>query len=117
MKVMKQKKMQDFAEDWEQFNPDAVWCSDITYIWILEGFIYLTSIMDLYLRKIISWVLSNTLETKWLIEAVEKAKKTLHVTKPLIMHSDCGCQYTSANYIEATDNLTQSYPKKGISIG
>ena len=45
----------------EQFNPktpDAVWCSDITYIWTFTGFVYLTSIMDLYLRKIISWVLS-----------------------------------------------------------
>ena len=44
----------------EQFNPDepdAVWCSDITYIWTCEGFVYLTSIMDLYSRKIISWVL------------------------------------------------------------
>lgn len=39
----------------EQFNPqkpDAVWCSDITYIWTYEGFVYLTSIMDLYSRKI-----------------------------------------------------------------
>ena len=44
----------------EKFNPehpDAVWCSDITYIWTYEGFVYLTSIMDLYSRKIISWVL------------------------------------------------------------
>ena len=41
----------------EKFNPeepDAVWCSDITYIWTYEGFVYLTSIMDLYSRKIIS---------------------------------------------------------------
>ena len=41
----------------EEFNPaqpDAVWCSDITYIWNFEGFVYLTSIMDLYSRKIIS---------------------------------------------------------------
>lgn len=45
----------------EEFNPtepNAVWCSDITYIWTYEGFVYLTSIMDLYSRKIISWVLT-----------------------------------------------------------
>lgn len=51
----------------ERFNPerpDAVWCSDITYIWTFEGFVYLTSIMDLYSRKIIAWVLSDTLEAK-----------------------------------------------------
>ena len=44
----------------EQFNPDrpnAVWCSDITYIWTTDGFVYLTSIMDLYSRKIIAWTL------------------------------------------------------------
>ena len=60
----------------EKFNPeepDAVWCSDITYIWTYEGFVYLTSIMDLYSRKIISWVLSNTLEAKYVVKAVEKA--------------------------------------------
>ena len=44
---------------------------------------YLTSIMDLYSRKIISWVLSDTLETKWVVEAVNKAKKVRNVSKPL----------------------------------
>ena len=49
----------------EQFNPerpDAVWCTDITYIWTHDGFVYLTSIMDLYARKIIAWTLSNSME-------------------------------------------------------
>ena len=53
----------------EEFNPEepnAIWCSDITYIWTYEGFVYLTSIMDLYSRKIISWVLSTTLEANGL---------------------------------------------------
>ena len=61
----------------KEFNPsepNAVWCSDITYIWTYEGFVYLTSIMDLYSRKIISWVLSTTLEAKWVIEEINKAK-------------------------------------------
>lgn len=110
----------DFSEKYnnilaEKFNPDkpdALWCSDITYIWTLEGFVYLTSIMDLYSRKIISWVLSNTLETKWLVEAVNKAKKTRNVDTPLIMHSDRGRQYTSNDYREATAGMTLSYSKK-----
>ena len=99
----------------EQFNPDepdAVWCSDITYIWTCEGFVYLTSIMDLYSRKIISWVLSTTLETKWLVETVNKAKKLRNVDKPLIIHSDRGIQYTSRDYKEATETMTRSYSKK-----
>ena len=80
----------------EKFNPstpDAVWCSDITYIWTTEGFVYLTSIMDLYSRKIISWVLSDTLEAKWVTEAVSKAKLTRKVKNPLLLHSD----YTEKN--------------------
>lgn len=75
----------------EEFNPDepnAVWCSDITYIWTYDGFVYLTSIMDLYSRKIISWVLSTTLEAKWVVEAINKAKATRNILKPLVMHSD-----------------------------
>ncbi|WP_439710641.1 DDE-type integrase/transposase/recombinase, partial [Dubosiella newyorkensis] len=43
-----------------QFNPkdpDSVWCTDITYIWTEEGFVYLTSVMDLYSRKIVGWVM------------------------------------------------------------
>ena len=73
---------------------------------------YLTSIMDLYSRKIISWVLSDTLETKWVVEAVNKAKKVRNVSKPLILHSDRGRQYTAKDYADATSGMTLSYSKK-----
>lgn len=99
----------------EEFNPtelNAVWCSDITYIWTYEGFVYLTSIMDLYSRKIISWVLSTTLESKWVVEAISKAKKARNISKPLVMHSDRGVQYTCAAYKEATSQFIKSYSKK-----
>ncbi|WP_353682059.1 DDE-type integrase/transposase/recombinase [Tepidanaerobacter sp. EBM-49] len=52
----------------EQFNPkkpNAIWCSDITYIYTKDGFVCLTSIMDLFSRKIIAWRLSEMLEAKW----------------------------------------------------
>jgi transposase InsO family protein len=99
----------------EQFNPEqpnAVWCSDITYIWTFEGFVYLTSIMDLFSRKIIAWVLSDTLEAKWVVETIEKAKKKRHVDQPLVMHSDRGVQYTCSAYQEATEGFINSYSKK-----
>ena len=99
----------------EEFNPDmpdAVWCSDITYIWTFAGFVYLTSIMDLYSRKIIAWVLSDTLEAKWVIEAVNKAKRARKVHHPKILHSDRGIQYVCRDYIEATDGIQRSYSKK-----
>ena len=99
----------------EKFNPeepDAVWCSDITYIWTYEGFVYLTSIMDLYSRKIISWVLSDTLEAKYVVKAVEKAKRRRGVEKPLILHTDRGIQYVCREYVEATAGMKRSYSKK-----
>ena len=50
--------------------PNTVSCTDITYIWTYDGFVYLTSVMNLYSRKIISWVLSSTLESKWVIQTI-----------------------------------------------
>ena len=80
----------------EQFNPDrpnAVWCTDITYIWTFDGFVYLTSIMDLFARKIIAWTLSETMEVSCVIETINKAKERRNIDQPLIIHSD----YTEEN--------------------
>lgn len=99
----------------QQFNPEepnAVWCPDITYIWTYTGFVYLTGIMDLYARKIIAWVLSDTLEAEWVVEAIEKAKKERHVDKPKVMHSDRGIQYTCGAYRETTEGWKLSCSKK-----
>lgn len=109
----------NFSEEYknildEKFNPnspDAIWCTDITYIWTYEGFVYLTSIMDLYSRKIISWVLSDTLETKWVVEAVNKAKRVRNTDKPLIM-----LQIVADNIrlkiMKKHSRMTLSYSKK-----
>ena len=56
-----QAEAQLLQEQHNPSRPDAVWVSDITYIWTYNGFVYLTSIMDLYSRKIIAWVLSLSL--------------------------------------------------------
>lgn len=99
----------------EQFNPespDAIWVSDITYIWTFEGFVYLTSIMDLYSRKIIAWILSTTLEAVHVVDAITKAKEARKVNKPLIIHTDRGCQYVSDAFVKATDGMIRSYSKK-----
>ena len=100
----------------QQFNPDrpnAVWCSDITYIWTDDGFVYLTSIMDLYARKIIAWTLSNTLEVSCVLNAIDIAKARRNTTLPLIIHSDRGSQYVSNSYRKATENMQRSYSHTG----
>lgn len=101
----------------EQFNPDrsnAVWCTDITYIWTIDGFVYLTSIMDLFSRKIIAWTISNTLEVSCVIETIQKAKARRNTESPLILHSDRGSQYVSAEYRKATSKMQLSYSKKAF---
>lgn len=108
-------KLQNILD--EQFNPErpnAVWCSDITYIWATEGFVYLTSIMDLYSRKIIAWTLSETLEVSCVIETINKAKARRNTEQPLILHSDRGSQYVSNEYQKATGNMQRSYSKKAF---
>lgn len=92
----------------EQFNPErpnAVWCSDITYIWTTDGFVYLTSVMDLYSRKIIAWTLSETLEVSCVVDTINKAKSRRKIDQPLIIHSDRGSQYVSEEYKKATAKM------------
>jgi putative transposase len=55
-------------------RPNQVWCTDITYIPIRQGFLYLVAIMDWQSRKVLSWRLSNTMETPFCIEALEEAR-------------------------------------------
>lgn len=99
-------------EKFSPSTPNAVWCTDITYIWTYDGFVYLTSVMDLYSRKIISWVLSSTLESKWVVQAINKARATRNIDEALIIHSDRGIQYTCEAYRKATKDATLSYSKK-----
>ncbi len=115
-------KDSDFSNDLQnvlnqQFNPDrpnAVWCSDITYIWIIDGFVYLASVMDLFSRKIIAWTLSETLEVSRMVDTINKAKARRNTELPLIMHSDRSSQYVSKAYKEATAKMDQSYSKKAF---
>lgn len=100
----------------EQFNPSApntVWVSDITYIWTDEGFVYLTSVMDLFSRKILAWVLSRTLEAKYVVETVQKAVSERRGAKPRVFHNDRGKQYVSREFLKETQGMINSYSKKG----
>ena len=100
----------------EQFNPErpnAVWCTDITYIWTWDGFVYLTSIMDLFSRKIIAWTLSESMEVSFVVDTLNKAKARRSTEMPLILHSDRGSQYVSHAYRKAAEKFQLSYSHKG----
>ncbi len=74
-------------------QPNQVWATDITYIPMRRGFMYLVAVMDWHTRKVLSWRVSNTLESDFCIAAVEEA--ILKYGKPQIFNTDQGAQFTS----------------------
>jgi putative transposase len=76
---------------------DQVWATGITCIPLHKGFLYLVAIVDLFSRNVLSWKLSNSLDTEFCLEALEAALGGGR--KPEIFHSDQGCQFTSSTFV------------------
>lgn len=76
-------------------RPNHVWSSDITYIPLRHGFLYLTAVIDWYSRYVLAWRLSNTLDGRFCLEALEEA---LSANQPEIFNSDQGSQFTAAAF-------------------
>lgn len=74
-------------------RPNQVWATDVTYIPMPSGFVYLTVIMDWYSRKVLSWRLSNSMDSQFCIDALEEA--IYRYGTPEIFNSDQGSQFTS----------------------
>lgn len=87
-------------------RPDQVWSTDITYIPLRHGILYLVAVLDWFSRYVLSWRLSNTLEGSFCCEALEAA---LAISRPEIFNSDQGSQFTA---IEFTRRLESA----GIAI-
>jgi len=79
----------------EILRPDQVWSTDITYVPMRHGFLYLVAVMDWFSRYVLSWRLSNTLDVGFCLEALEEA---LGLGKPEIFNSDQGSQFTAAAF-------------------
>lgn len=77
------------------FRPNQVWSSDITYVRLSKGFVYLTSVLDWHSRYVLSWKISNSLENNFCMEALEEA---LEIGKPEIFNTDQGVQFTSGKF-------------------
>ena len=76
---------------------NQVWCTDITYIRMQGGFVYLVAIMDWHSRKVLSWELSNTMDDDFCVSALESAIRCYGV--PEIFNTDQGAQFTSNDFI------------------
>lgn len=75
-------------------HANQVWCTDITYIPMKKGFMYMTAIIDVYSRKILSWSLSNSMDAQWCLNMLQQAIDKYG--PPEIINSDQGSQYTSS---------------------
>lgn len=90
-------------EDLDITGPDQVWCSDITYVPMQRGFMYLVAIMDWWSRYVLAWALSNTLDPEFCVRAWEQALAVGH-RPPRISNTDQGAQFTSNAFIDAVES-------------
>ena len=97
-------------------RPNQVWATDITYIPMAKGFMYLIAIVDLYSRKVLTWSVSNTMEAEWCAEVLKQAINEFG--KPEIFNTDQGSQFTSNIFTQVLkDNQVQiSMDGKGRAI-
>jgi putative transposase len=80
-------------------RPNQVWATDISYIPMAEGFVYLCAILDWATRKVLAWRLSNTLTTDFCIDALEEAFENFG--RPKIFNTDQGAQFTDGDFVAA----------------
>jgi putative transposase len=88
-------------------RPNQVWSTDITYIRLERGFVYLVAIIDWYSRRVLSWRISNTMEAVFCVDCLEEALR--RHGRPEIFNSDQGAQFTS-------DVFTGVLKREGITI-
>jgi putative transposase len=82
--------------------PNQVWATDITYIRLSGGYVYLVAIIDLYSRKVLSWRVSNTIDAEFCVSALEEAITMWGI--PAIFNTDQGSQFTSEAFVSVLEH-------------
>ena len=95
--------------------PDTAWVTDVTYVWTLEGWLYLAAILDLFSRRVVGWAASANNDRALAIGALDRAVAARAPAPGLIHHSDRGSVYASGDYGDALANLgaVKSMSRKG----
>ena len=88
----------ELKRDFSASKPNEKWVSDITYIKIQKGYVYLAVVMDLFSRKIVGWSLDKSMTNKLVMDAFKMAVSGRKVKPGLLLHSDRGVQYRSCEY-------------------
>ena len=96
-------------------KPNQVWTTDITYVWTLEGWLYVAVVLDLFSRQIVGWALSDHLRTSLCVDALQMAFGRRKPEPGLLHHSDRGSQYASHEYRKHLNimKMNQSMSRKG----
>ena len=96
-------------------RPDQVWAADITYIRLVNGFLYLVAIIDWYSRYVLGWRLSNSLDTRFCLELLEE---TIGDHRPEIFNTDQGVQFTSDDFVSVLkkNNIRISMDGRGRAL-
>ncbi|NBM21248.1 IS3 family transposase, partial [Streptomyces sp. GC420] len=84
---------------------DARWCGDITYVPTEEGWLYLATVIDIASRRVVGWATADHLRTDLVADALKAACRQRRPTRPVIFHSDRGCQYTSQQFASLADQF------------
>lgn len=97
-------------------RPNQVWSIDITYVRLERGFAYLVAIIDWYSRDVLSWRVSNTMDTAFCIDCLEEALRIYG--KPEVFNSDQGSQFTAKSFIEVLEkqDITISMDGRGRAL-
>jgi putative transposase len=106
------KKYPYLLRDSKITGPNQAWKTDITYIRMLGGFVYLIAIIDVFSRFIVSWALSTTLETDFCLKALELALRQCE--KPEILNTDQGVQFTSTEWIQMVESAGIKVSMDGV---
>jgi len=96
-------------------SPNKVWTTDITYIWALEGWIYLGVVIDLFSRQVVGWTINDTMRTSLCVNALQMAFWRRKPRPGQLHHSDRGSQYASKEYRRhlTVMKIDQSMSSKG----
>jgi len=96
-------------------RPNAIWVTDITYIWTLEGWLYLAAVLDLFCRGVVGLAMDKTIAETLVLQAMNQAILRRNPGKGLILHSDRGSQYAGNSFkaLLAQNEFVGSMSNKG----
>jgi transposase InsO family protein len=103
------------GRDFTAVNPNTSWVTDITFIWTLQGWLYLAVIIDLFSRRVVGWSTSRNVDRHLALAALDMAVRQRHPGSDLVHHSDRGSTYASGDYRKALERegIECSMSRKG----